>query len=411
MKTDLVLCPRDGLTLKDARGFDRAGGVTAGGLPWPGPATVAGSARAVIGRLRSLSEVFGKDKDKWQAVVDQVDVRGPIVLARPLDGDTWEPLWPAPQDALRLPNPRAGRPGEPEGRIHWLEPRPRDAAPWRTRGLWDGDPAEVGATEGVWLPRLDQPAKPLPHRLLWSGDAMLDWLRRPQEREERDGPQPQERIDIHLQMDPDTLAAKDEALFAHSTYEPLVRIRGDKAIHELAIGLRVEAPDEEIDPTAPFWRIGGEGRFASAGPLPAVALGVPDGLLRNWDESRYLRLVLATPARFETGWRPDWLEAKPHEDSYRFEGNLPRLGRPVTLRAAFLDRAWWTSGWDLANRCPKPSVACVAAGSVYYIESLAESFTTDEIRSLWLGSIQGEKDPMARDGFGLMLPGAWPVSA
>jgi CRISPR-associated protein Cmr3 len=415
MTIDLILTPRDGLTVKDARGFDRAGGIATGGLPWPGPATTAGATRAVVGRLLGLSEVFGQDKRAWKAIAEQVQVQGPIVLTKPLDEARWSPLWPAPQDALRLPHPRAGEDNDPEGRIRWLEPRPRDTTAWHVRGLWGAEPGETAATEGLWLPHPDVQSKPLAHHSLWSDDFMLDWLRRPprtdRPRDERLAPQPQKRVDIHLAIDPGSLAAKDEALFTHPTYEPLVQMGRDKSVHELALALRVTGSDPGLDLCLPVWRIGGEGRFAAATLLPGEVLAIPEALARSWEDSRFLRLVLVTPAQFEAGWRPDWLEPSVTQGStYQFEGTVPGLERRVALRAAFVDRAWWTSGWDLAEHRPKPSIACVAAGTVYYLESLAEPFTCADLRELWLGCIQRPGDAAARDGFGLVLPGAWPVS-
>ncbi|MGH9896378.1 MAG: type III-B CRISPR module-associated Cmr3 family protein, partial [bacterium] len=114
---------------------------------------------------------------------------------------------------------------------------------------------------------------------------------------------------------------------------------------------------------------------------------------------------------FDAGWRPDWLKPIAADGGFRFEGTLPGLDRHVVLRAAIVDRAAWMSGWDLAYRQPKKSVACVPAGAVYYFESLAEPFTADDIEGLWLSSIQRPGNAAARDGFGLVLPGAWPITA
>jgi len=406
MTIDLVLSPRDGLSLKDARGFDLAGGVTAAGLPWPGPATTAGAARAVIGRLQGLSETYGKDAHEWQSIVDQVAVWGPIVLDRPLDGARWSPRWPAPQDAVRLPHPKAGRRDQPEAELQWLKPHPRGTASWSVRGLWTDDDEEANATEGLWLPVPRQEGKPLRDRLLWSHEEMVKWLRDPRRRDEDESTQPAERVDIHLSVDPLTLAAKDEHLFAHSTYESLVRT-ARRDVREFGLGLRLTGVPDALDLTETMWRVGGEGRFASATLLPPEVLASEE-LAQHWQDSRFLRLILVTPAQFATGWRPDWLAPARANEGHQFEGRLPGLDRPVVLRAAFVDRAWWTSGWDLAQRRPKPSVACVAAGAVYYLESPAQPFTAHDIRSLWLSSIQ--QDRTAADGFGLVLPAAWPVT-
>lgn len=410
MPLDLVLRPRDGLTLKDPRGFDRAGGVTAGGLPWPGPATIAGAARAVVGRQLGLPPAYGEAADQWAALLHSIRVAGPIVLTRPVGGPTWAPLWPAPLDALRLPHRQAGQRSAPVARLEWLEPKPRDSSRARARAAWGDDPIEVQAMESLWLPYRKQLDKPLPGRPLWGKDAMIDWLLGPRTRDEHRTPQPCERLDIHVAIEQETLAAKDGALFAHPTYEPLVRSGRGAPLHELALGLRLHGVDDGTDPTKPLWRIGGEGRFASAEPLSDEVLAAPKGLLRNWDDSRFLRLLLVTPAEFAAGWRPDWLEPSDAEGGPRFEGRIPGLEHNVILRAAMIDRADWSSGWDLRAQRPKPSKACVGAGTVYFFESTDRPFTADDIRGLWLSSLQAEQDQARRDGCGLVLPGIWPVA-
>jgi CRISPR-associated protein Cmr3 len=409
MTIDLVLSPRDGLTLKDARGFDLAGGVTAGGLPWPGPATTAGAARAVVGRLQGLSETYGDDKESWLNLVEEVTVCGPIIVSRPLDREAWIPLWPRPHDAVCLPHARANRHGEPKGELHWLEPRPRGTARWRVRGVWDGDP-EDDAIESLWLPLPEQRDKPMASRLLWPHQELMDWLEEPCRRDDQPSLQPMERVDIHLAIDADTLAVKDEHLFAHSTYESLIRLNS-KDTYELGMALRIGGVEETLDLTQPVWRIGGEGRFATASRLDPAALEPDRHLIRRWKDTPFLRLLLVTPARFGAGWRPDWLKPTASGSGCRFEGVLPGLDRPVALRAAFMDRATWMSGWDLAERRPKVSAACVPAGAVYYFESLAEPFTADDARRLWLSSLQQPGEVAAHEGFGLALPGRWPITA
>ncbi len=47
--SEIVLRPRDGLTIKDPRGFNVAGGTHARSMMWPLPATVAGATRTAIG--------------------------------------------------------------------------------------------------------------------------------------------------------------------------------------------------------------------------------------------------------------------------------------------------------------------------------------------------------------------------
>jgi CRISPR-associated protein Cmr3 len=416
MADELVLCPRDGLTLKDARGFNLAGGVTAGGLPWPGPATLAGAARTVVGRLSGHSEVVGEDRDRWQQLAKTVGVGGPVILCRPVDGERWVPLWPAPLDALRTPDPDAQSYDAPQRSV-WLEPKPRADAGASVCGSWiagasvgPNKAAEVVATEALDLPLMSDRQKPLEPRQLWLHDEMLAWLSEPRTRDEQPAPQPSERLDVHLSVNPETLASRDEHLYVQSTYQSLVRIKHEQKAYdyELGLGLRVCGVESDLDLTQPFWRLGGEARFATAYRLHAEVLAPPNHLLRRWRETRFLRLVMITPACFRGGWRPDWLAAEATDVGHRFQGALPVTGHQVRLRAAFVDRPQWLSGWDMLAHGPKPSVACVPAGAVYYLQSLAEPFTKTHIEQLWLATLQSADTQLARDGFGLVLPGAWP---
>lgn len=416
MSVDLVLRPRDGLTLKDARGFEVAGGVTADGLPWPAPATVAGAARTVVGGLLGFSYTNPAHRDRWLGLRTAVSVLGPVILSRPLEGGAWTPLWPAPLDAVRLADINAATVDAPAENV-WLEPVPRGEAEAEVRGSWrldspdDPQAAEAEATEALHLPLQSDRRKPLDARRLWSHEEILSWLAEPRSRQERSAPQPCERRDVHLGINPETLTAREEYLYIHSTYESVVTVEGASQPYELAIGLRVCGVD--VDLTEAIWRVGGEARIAIPELLdPDVLAPAQKGLLlRRWTDSQRLRLFMVTPARFRAGWRPDWLKPEPTAAGYRFRGTLPVTGHHVELRAAFVDRPQWLSGWDMAAHRPKPSVACVPAGAVYYLESLGQPFTAKHIAQLWLATLQTAGSESACDGFGLILPGAWPSAA
>lgn len=405
-RTHLVLTPRDGLSLKDPRSYDIAGGLPATGLPWPTPSTVAGAARAAIGIGRGLPTRHGEGKDEWLRLLDEVTIAGPLAVVRTL-GDRWEPLWPTPQDALRLPPLTEPRdPADPTARTVWLNPRPK-AEHARVRGLWLGDEPEIQATESLWLaPRPTEKGKPLEARRWWSQEEFNLWLRSPQQREEHSPISlPELRNDVRLAIDHESGAAKDQHLFGQPTQEVLFRHKG--SLKELGIALQVDCstPPPPSWLKAP-WRLGGETRFAQPHEVPNP---YKEDLARTWRPSRFLRLCLITPARFFSGWRPDWLTpVQSPEGKWRFEGPLPSTRKRVALRAAFVDRPQWISGWDLVAKGPKPSSRCVRPGAVYYFESLDAELSADDVRSLWLSSVQAQDDDARRNGFGLVVPGAWP---
>lgn len=410
MTRPIVLCPRDGLSLKDSRSFGLAGGVAAGGLAWPTPTTVAGAARATVGLCSGLSMTYGEDAERWLAIREQVSVRGPLPMIRELGGGgRWEPLWPAARDCLRLPHQRAGHHGAPASRLVWLEPRARAQQRAQVMATWSND-SEHQATEALMLPCISDPDKPLEARRLWTHTAMRAWLAAPGSRDEpRAAPEPELRIDTRLAIDPASQAAMDGFLFQLPTYEMLLSPEGARTTYEIGVGLLVDGVEDGEALLARPWRVGGESRAAWPEALNPSDLDAPDDLTDDLVPSRRLRLVLVTPARFATGWRPDWLHPEPTPAGFRLRGELPVVRHRVELRAAFVERPQWLSGWDLVARRPKPSFACVAAGAVYYVESLDRPFDAEDVRALWLSSIQNHADDAARDGFGLVLPGVWPT--
>ncbi|WP_018084471.1 type III-B CRISPR module-associated Cmr3 family protein [Desulfurispora thermophila] len=105
-------------------------------------------------------------------------------------------------------------------------------------------------------------------------------------------------------------------------------------------------------------RLGGEGRAAAYYPatwpeLPAVQFAPGEKLFK---------LYLATPALFEGGWLPRWLDRCDFTGTYaglRLKLVTAAIGRPLSL-----------GGFDMKQRKPKPMGRAVPAGSVYYFALL-----------------------------------------
>ena len=121
-----------------------------------------------------------------------------------------------------------------------------------------------------------------------------------------------------------------------------------------------------------LWRLGGKGSHAAASRVPVTDEGdhlkaeALEAVARS--EGR-LRWVLVSPARFEYGWRPDFLN----------DAGIGTIGGiPVRLRAAAVSRAHAYAGWDLAAKGAgsagrgsggqRPTRLFVPAGSVYFLE-------------------------------------------
>ena len=111
-----------------------------------------------------------------------------------------------------------------------------------------------------------------------------------------------------------------------------------------------------------------------------------------------VRLMLASPAPFDAGWRPGWLDGK-HE--------VPAgTGVVLKLVGACVPRWKAISGWSLEKGKfgAKPVRRLAPAGSVYFCE--VQEGDPSKLASRWLESVCDREADM-REGFGLALWGTW----
>jgi CRISPR-associated protein Cmr3 len=101
-------------------------------------------------------------------------------------------------------------------------------------------------------------------------------------------------------------------------------------------------------------------------------------------DKKYCRLILLTPAYFESGFLPTNLKAE--------------------IKAVAINRSQVISGWDFAKRKPKPTRRLTPAGTVYFLEISGD--VKEFIEKTWFQNI-GDCDQSKRDGFGLAILGNW----
>ena len=102
-------------------------------------------------------------------------------------------------------------------------------------------------------------------------------------------------------------------------------------------------------------RFGGEGKGAYYTEYNEI------NLIKCKDlEGDIFKLILLTPAIFQQGWIPDFI------DRNNFEGNFD--GIDVKLIAAAVGKAEYIGGWDIQENKPKPMFKAIPAGSVYYFK-------------------------------------------
>lgn len=382
--SQVALLPRDGVFVKDGRGWYTSDIGRSHAHPWPLPPTVRGALRAAFGHALMAKTGRSLSPNDWERESEGVAITHFVTLRRRL-GERFAPehrMWPVPADALYLPS---------SDTITRLEPmRPR----LETLGRGD-DPA----TERLYRPYPAGSGKPERAPMFWRDEDMMRWLRGEDVAKQdhaADKLSPVRRTDVHVTIAPDTQTAEPSMMFSSEVAEPLT-----KDGCEWAIGLGCSLPEGAED----MWRapilLGGRRRLANAEILDPGVFAPPPRVSEPW---RGLRLVLVTPAEFERGFLPDGFSAEGSESDAVYAGELPGVDGSVLLRAALVPRPLHVSTWDTVRRAPRATRSLVRPGAVYFFEKKdKQSFSPDDVASLWLKAIgRGQQD-----GLGLVVPGLW----
>lgn len=166
------------------------------------------------------------------------------------------------------------------------------------------------------------------------------------------------------------------------------------------VGLFVELEGTRLLPDSGLISLGGDRRPAhyQAAQAPMLAL---DNIKEQILARRRFKLVLTTPALFERGWCPRWINEQ------TLEGTRDRIR--VKLIAASIGKPVAIGGFDLVKQFPKPVHRFVPAGSVYFFQ-LLEGDADSVVRAFHQRSISEDMETFpetAKQGFGHSLIGAW----
>lgn len=380
MITCLTITPRDPMIARDARPF--GAGHHMKSYDWPYPSVVAGSLRTLLGKQRG-----GRFSPEDVKNLLGTGVAGPLPM---LDGELY---FAAPRDML------VGDDGEGRGS--------RTLMPLRPLPLRQGE--GCGLEAGMHPVRVADDVKPARVPAFWSRDRMCEWLAdasgtefpappRPIGAEAGFLGSPEKDERIHVQIERDSGAAEEGLLFKTVGLDLLAK-GGDRPPVQLSLAARVEAGDgfaEALSTLDALHPCGGERRLARWRSEPSTAWDFPGGMMETLRKASRLRLVLATPALFDQGWRPDWLVRRAGE-----------LGVGLRLVSACVERWKPIAGFGLESgkAGPKPARRLVPAGSVYFFE--ADKGDIDALaEQLWLQPVS-DREQDRRDGFGLALWGAW----
>jgi CRISPR-associated protein Cmr3 len=374
----LRIKPIDPLISRDSRPFGLGQGARIRSLDWLNPSVVCGALRSSAGKAHGSFDV---------PKLTSIKVRGPFLeccgslyFPRPLDCVSDEHVakdHPAKGYAIRPSSQKQGEGGTE---------MPLDLLPTFIEGLPDYD---------------FKPAR-LPE--FWSADAMLRWLAGEGnfslfEDECLTGPAKDERTHVGIDLAAGT--SKDSLLFSTTGLDFKVK-NGFGEVLQMTAAIEAEPPDDDyeryIEEMSSLHPVGGERRLAEWSVNEGVAAGwappsaTPKGVR--------LRMVLATPAIFNGGWLPGWIDKESRE------GNIPNTSVRVRLISAIVGRWVPIAGWSYAKPYgPKPLRRMAPSGSVYFFEA-ERGLTSEEWGDMWLRSVCDAKQDK-NDGFGAALWGAW----
>ncbi|MEM3473609.1 MAG: type III-B CRISPR module-associated protein Cmr3 [archaeon] len=156
------------------------------------------------------------------------------------------------------------------------------------------------------------------------------------------------------------------------------------------------------------FRFGGETRlvrFEKNTDMDNIITKINESAKGVLKDNKHIKFVLITPAIFEKGWIPDFLDDK-------FEGTLHGTNVKLKLISCMLGRNGYIGGFDLAKGYPKEMKKAVPIGSVYFfevVENENQNLDTkiDELINLYnFNSIETRED-FLKQGFGQIIIGGW----
>lgn len=201
------------------------------------------------------------------------------------------------------------------------------------------------------------------------------------------------------------LPIKNEDLFC---YEPKIGIKRDKTaltseeghLYRIPlirlknrVSLIAEVEGLNDFPERGIIQVGGESKGAFFEKIDDPIKSLKE-MTFNFENGLF-KIYLATPAVFEKGWIPEWID-----ENKNFEGSYN--GIKLKLLGCAVGKPLNIGGWELAKNKPKPMRKVVPAGSIYYFEILDENQPEKIKEAFHLKNIS-DKNP--EEGFGFAILG------
>lgn len=390
----------DPVIARDGRPFGLNQGTKMRSLAWPLPSVVAGSFRTGMVKGNGQDFYGGNIRDSLIAL----EIWGGFPLA---DGQLY---LPCPMDAV-------GRANEDGKHLTVYQVTPQTPPQGAGCNMPHGNLRPVMLTES----QSEEEFKPVRLPTWWPCSKMVSWLTTCQSswdtaffdetflreplRDERD----------HVSIAAERGAAEEGMVFSTSglalswlpknvSASAALRQRAlvPERMQKVALALAVEDPQQafpQLKQLRFLWPMGGERRIVSwsASQDDSDLWKCPQAVQEKLSGAKRVRMVLGTPAIFNDGWKPAWLD----DD---LVGSPPGVSVKLKLVGVVSDRWQAISGWSLKRGGPKPTRRAVPAGSVFFFECCDEGAA--ELAKLWLRPVSDELRER-RDGFGVALWGVW----
>jgi len=352
MRRTFVIEPHDPVIFRDGRPFNAGSGART--VDFAPPSVIAGALRTRLGERSNFADI---------EKLLELNQTGPFLASSPWERHHWTPLFPAPADVVC--HGHAWKPLRPRHEDAVLTDIPAGLAP-----LWGADGGKAEPAPAFWPSTVMDSWLQHAGSEAWSPDAAI-WQVPSLARQRR----------LHVNIAVGQQTAEDGMLFATEGLEFTGASRQRLAI-------LTQADTAYDHPIPGVSHVGGESRTALWHEVEANAVHWPT--CPDLSKGPLLRLVLATPAAFDQGWRPAWTDT----------GHPPgTTGLELKLVAAAVPRAIPLSGWDLKKQAPKKTRFLAPAGSVYFFQVIS-----GDPSQLWLQSVSDQLQDR-RDGFGIVLCG------
>lgn len=374
--------PNDVLMFRDGRPFSAGDDHYARSVFPPPPSTFYGAIRSkILSERYPKYEKFKEEKEIPEDLRQEIGTpssEGSLTIKCFLLGkrgnEIVKPIFPVPKDAVK-------RKGDPNGEIFILNPEVRLKEKLKFNfpvpfliPLWLKDEKPLEEVKGfITLETLEQ---------YLTGEGIdknkiieLESLYKKDER-------------IGIKKDRTKRTAATGALYTVEYIK--LNINED-------IGFLLELDGVKSLPEEGLLRLGGDHRSTfyreTSFPLPDE-----EKVKVKVKETGKFKVILLTPAFFNKGWIPDWI------DEANAEGTIN--GITLQLISAAIGRPAYIGGFDLVKRKPKDMRKAVPSGSVYYF-GIKQGDPEKVFDTFWFKSILKGKQKEQKEGFGISIIGGY----